>query len=46
MPRPRISKPTSLRVRPCFFCFEQRLAADEIALIEFDDPAEVGFERA
>ena len=45
MPRPRISKPTSLRVTPALLLLEQRVAADEIALVELDDPAEVGFER-
>ena len=29
---------------PASFCFEQRVAADELAFVQLDDPAEVGFE--
>ena len=45
MPRSVTSKPTSLRRTPSSFCFCERLAPDEVALVELADPAEVGFEE-
>ena len=45
MPRPRISNPTSLRGDAAFLLLDQRVAAHEVALVELDDPAQVGFER-
>ena len=45
MPRPIISKPARRRVIPCCVLTHKRRPADEIALVQFHDPAEVGFER-
>ena len=39
------SKPTSCRGSPRRFCSRERLAADEVALVELHDPAEAGLER-
>ena len=45
MPRSTISKPTSLRARPFCLLAREHVAADEVALVELHDPAEVGLER-
>ena len=44
-PRRSASKPTSFRARPCCLLAHERVAPDEVALVELHDPAEARLER-
>src|SRR5208282_530774 len=44
-PPPAHLEADQLSRQAAFFLFAQRLAADEVALVELHDPGEVGFER-